>query len=206
MKNSLASRLGWVVLLVEAASIAAIIFMPGLNGLPPKTGVVLVFLLPITFGLHVVEEFIFPGGGREWFKEVHPDQTEAYTDSYLFKVNAIPLGLAFLVTLGTFDFAGRFGFWGSRAWLVFLAMQFFNAIFHIRGALRLKSRRPAPGLITAVLLYIPLTIAGYGYFLKTGTVDIFSAVICFALGLLLEPALDQIRKRNMRKKAQHQPA
>jgi hypothetical protein len=32
-------------------------------------------------------------------------------------------------------------------------------------------------------------------------VEIFSAIVCFALGLLLQPALDRIKKRNMR----HEP-
>ena len=100
------------------------------------------------------------------------------------------------MTLGAFDFAGGFGFWGIRAWLVFLCMQAFNVSFHIRGAIKLRPKQPSPGMLSAILLYIPLTLTSFFYLLKTGTVDIFSAIVCMALGSLLQPALDYIKKHN----------
>ena len=73
------TRLGGVISLIEIASVAALLFLLRQEGLPAKTGVSLVFFLPITFGLHVFEEFIFPGGANEWFKTYRPQYAEAYT-------------------------------------------------------------------------------------------------------------------------------
>jgi hypothetical protein len=173
-------------------------------GLPARLGVILVFLLPITCGVHVFEEFTFPGGGSTWFKAYHPEYGQAYTDSFLFKVNVIPLALSLLLTLGSFDFAGGFNFWGIRAWLVFVSMQCFNAFFHIRGAIKINNKQYSPGLLSAILLYIPLTITSFVYLSKTGTVEAFSMVVCFAIGSLLQPVLDFIKQQNLKKESQTQ--
>ena len=82
MKMSLAAKLGLVIVLVEIASVSALLFLLRHPGLPAEIGVILVFLLPVTFGLHVFEEFIFPGGGVEWFKNYHPEYGQAYSDSF----------------------------------------------------------------------------------------------------------------------------
>ncbi|HVM73140.1 MAG TPA: HXXEE domain-containing protein [Anaerolineales bacterium] len=200
MKLTLAAKLGWFIGLIEIVSVSALLFLLRQPGLPARFGVILAFLLPITFGAHVFEEFTFPGKGSDWFRAYHAEYAQAFTDSYFFKINAIPLALSVLVTLGTFDFAGRFGFWGIRAWLAFLCMQAFNVGFHIRGAIKLKSKQPSPGMPSAILLYIPLTLISFYYLLKTGTVDIFSAAICIAIGSLLQPALDLIKKQGTKEK------
>jgi len=199
MMKNLAAKLGVVIVLVEIAAISALLFLLRRPELPAGTGVILVFLLPVTFGLHVWEEFVFPGKGADWFRAYHSEYGPAFKDSYFFKINAIPLVLALLVTLGTFDFAGGFSFWGIRAWLAFLCMQGFNVIFHIRGVIQLKTKQGAPGIVTACLLYVPLVVTSFAYLLKTGSVDVISAIICLAVGSLLQPALDLIKKQSMRK-------
>jgi hypothetical protein len=55
------------ILLLEAAVLALLLFLH-LESLPDKTGLTLVRLLPIAFGLHVLEEFGFPGGFSDWYK------------------------------------------------------------------------------------------------------------------------------------------
>lgn len=198
MKSKLAVQLGMVIIIVEMASISALLFLLGQEGLPAKIDVVLVFLLPITFGFHVFEEFTFPGGGTDWFKAYHPEYIEAFTDPYFFKINAIPLVLSVLVSLGVFNYVGSFSFWGIRAWLAFLSMQGFNVIFHIRGAIRLRTKQPSPGMVTAILLYSPLVIISYVHLLQTGIVDVFSAIVCLAIGSLLQPTLDAIKDRSLK--------
>ena len=189
-------RLCGVIVVIEIASIAALLFLLRQAGLPPKFDLVLVFCLPITFGLHLFEEFIFPDGGADWFKLYHPEYMEAYTQSYFFKINAIPLVWALLVTLGTFDFAGGFTFFGIRAWLAFLTFQAINAIFHIRGSF--KTNQYSPGLVTGTLLYLPLTIISFTYLLRAGVVDLASAVVCIAVGALIQPGLDRIKRRSVK--------
>ncbi|HVP22047.1 MAG TPA: HXXEE domain-containing protein [Anaerolineaceae bacterium] len=190
-------NMGFVIILIETASIGCLLFLMGRAGLPKIFDVFLVFCLPITFGLHVFEEFIFPGGGIEWFALYHPEYTSAYTPSYFFKVNVIALVLSILTTLGTFDFSGGFTFFGIRAWIAFLAFQAINAIFHLRGSI--VTRRWSPGLGTGILLYLPLTIVGFTYLLRTGVVDMISVVICIAVASCIQPVLDAIKKSSIQK-------
>jgi len=193
------TRIGIVIILIEIASIAALLWFLNLGGMPEGFGRSLVFLLPIAFGLHVCEEFIFPGGAIQWFKQYHPEYAQAYTESYFFKVNAIPLALSLLVAFGTFDFAGGFSFFGIRAWLAFLSFLTINTIFHVRAVL--ETRKYSPGVGTSVLAYLPLAVFSLIYLLQTGAVDIFSAIVCISVGSCIQPVLDYIKKRNM---VQHQ--
>ena len=188
-------RLGGIIALLEIASTTVLLFLLGQRWLPPAIGVVLIFLLPITFGLHVFEEFIFPGGAMEWFKLYRPQYAEAFTESYLFKINAFPLILSGLVSLGAFDYRGAFSFFGIRAWLAFLFFLALNGIFHIRGTIQTKHY--SPGVVVSIVLFIPLAVISFIYFLGAGVVDIFSAIICVAVGSSIQPVLDYIKRRNL---------
>ena len=196
------TRLGFVIALIEVVSVVGLLFLLRQNGLPARFGLFLVFCLPIVFGLHVFEEFIFPGGAQDWFKAHHPQYARAYTQSYLFKVNAIPLVLSALLSFGTFDYEGSYSFFGIRAWLVFLSFLAFNAIFHIRGTL--ETKRYSPGLLVSISLYLPLTIIGFTYLLRTGVVDILPAIICLSLGSVLQPLLDHIKKVDVKEEGKKQ--
>jgi hypothetical protein len=190
-------ELGVVIALLEIASGAALLFLLGQPGLPPSFGLVLVFCLPITFGLHVFEEFIFPGGGADWFRRDRPQFAQVLTDSYFFNINAIPLVLSLLVTLGTFDFAGGFAYFGIRAWLAFLCFQAIHIIYsHIRGVF--NTEQYSPGLATSILLYVPLTVTAFVYLLQTGVVDVVSALACIAVGFLILILLDHIKMSKSR--------
>ena len=191
------TRLGVVIALVEITAVSSLLLLLGQQNLPAEFGVALVFLMPITFGIHVGEEFIFPDGGSDWFKAYHPEYVEAFTESYFFKINAIPLALAVLVSLGAFNYAGGFSFWGIRAWLAFLSMLGFNVIFHIHGAV--KTKEHSPGIVTAILLYVLLILISFTYLLRTGVVDVVSAIACIAIGSLLQPGFDYIKKRSLKK-------
>jgi hypothetical protein len=197
-------KLGGVIALIEVASVAILFLLLGLEGIPSKIGVFLVFSLPIAFGLHVFEEFIFPGGASDWFRIYRPQFAKAYTDSYLFKVNALPLALSILVSLGTFDYKGGYSFFGIRAWLAFLFFLALNAVFHIRGTVR--TRRYSPGLGVGILFYIPLAIISFTFLVGTGVVDVFSAIVCVAVGSLIQPILDFIKDRSLNSEGQQHVA
>ena len=66
--------------------------------------------------------------------------------------------------LGWMDGAG----WsrGLSLWLVLAAILVATAFLHIIGTWR--TRRCAPGLVTGVLLHLPLGIWGFWHFLVTG--------------------------------------
>ena len=194
------TKLGGVIALVETASLAAAFLFLRHDVVRPHTVLLLVFALPIAFGLHVFEEFIFPGGASDWFKTYRPQYADAYTPSYFFKINAVPLLLSVLVCLGAFDFRGGFSFAGIRAWLAFASLQGFNALYHIRGAI--ETRKYSPGMVSAALFYLPLVIFGLACLLRTGTVDIFSAILCFLIGAASQPVFDRIKERRMKRAGQ----
>jgi len=66
------------------------------------------------------------------------------------------------------------------AWLALTALLFSNAIFHLVGSCRTK--QTSPGVRTGVLLYIPLAVVGYWYFLSTGQVSAVVAAVAAIVG------------------------
>jgi hypothetical protein len=192
------TKIGIVITLIEIVSLLLLFSLLKQSGLPDKIGVSLIMLLPITFGCHVIEEFIFPGGFIEWNKSYRPHFAGAMTTSFLFRVNAIPLGVSVLTTLGAFNYMGGYSRGGICSWLAFMSILAFNAIYHIWGAFRTKQY--SPGMATGILLYIPLTIYSFIYFLRMGAVDIFSAIGCLAIGLVFQSVLDYIKEHMLKKK------
>jgi len=197
-------KLGGVIAVIEITSVTILLFLlrqP--QSIPTPISVLLVFLLPITFGLHVCEEFIFPGGGSDWFKLYHPQYAKAYTEPYFLKVNIFPLVLSVLVSLGSFDYRGAFSFLGIRAWLAFLFFQALNAVFHLRGTIQTKQYSPGVGV--GIVLYLPLAISSFIYFLKIGVIDPISAIVCILIGSLIQPVLDRIKEHDLKKEGQVMP-
>jgi len=193
------TKLGVVVVLVEIASVAGVLFLRGQRGLPAPATVLLVFSLPMAFGLHVCEEFIFPGGAGDWFKAYRPQYADAYTPSYFLRINVLPLVAAVLVCLGAFDYRGGFSFAGIRAWLAFVSLQGFNGLYHLRGTL--ESRRYSPGLLTGILLYLPLTLVAFASLLRSGAVDFISAAACLLFGLGSQRMFDLLKERRLQRAA-----
>jgi hypothetical protein len=194
------TKLFSAILLIEIASVSLLLFLLSQKGLPAKIGVTLVFLQPIIFGLHVFEEFIFPGGYVDWYRSHSPQLADALTPSYLLRINVIPLVASLLVSLGSFDYISTSSFGGIRAWLVFLSFLSFNGLFHIRGAILAK--KYSPGMVSSIGLYFPLTIISFIYFLKTGAVDVFSGIVCIVIGSSFQTILDYLKKRILKKKGQ----
>jgi hypothetical protein len=92
---------------------------------------------------------------------------------------------------------GTYSLGGIRAWMTFQSILFVNAIFHIQGAILTK--KYSPGMVSGIAFYSPLTIISFTYFLKTGAVDIFSAIVCLAIGVLFQPVLDYLKKSILKK-------
>jgi hypothetical protein len=66
------------------------------------------------------------------------------------------------------------------AWLALAALLFSNAIFHLVGTWTTK--RISPGVRTGTILYVPLAVAGYAYFLSTGRVSAVAAAVSALVG------------------------
>jgi hypothetical protein len=64
-------KIAIVMAIIEIASFTALFLLIGRQGLPTKISLILVFCLPITFGMHIFEEFIFPGCPRSSLSGQH---------------------------------------------------------------------------------------------------------------------------------------
>jgi hypothetical protein len=148
---------------------------------PSEMGLTLAWCLPIAFGLHVFEEFGFPGGLGEWSRANRPQTASSMTTAHFYRVNAIGGAAAMGDALGAFDYAGGYSFLGIRGWLAVVAWITFNALFHIRGTV--ESRRYCPGVVTSVALYLPLAVVAALYFVRQGAVDLLSLGVSVLWGV-----------------------
>lgn len=136
----------------------------------------LVFWLPLFCAvLHMFEEFVWPGGFAAWYRSYRPYVAASLTPRFLIVMNAILLAASFLL-----GWMGPSWSRGLSLWLILAALLAANAIFHLRGVWTL--RRYSPGVVTAVLLYLPLCLWGYWYFIATGRASWLFAIISFIIG------------------------
>jgi hypothetical protein len=130
--------------------------------------------------LHIVEEFVYPGGFAEWDRAYRPAISSSITPRFHVWINAGLLLLCTQVALlrpleRTPDAAIAVG-----AWLALAALLFSNAIFHVAGTIR--TGRRSPGVVTGVALYVPMAIVGYWWFLRSGRVSPAVAVVAALVG------------------------
>ena len=141
--------------------------------------------------LHIVEEFVWPGGFADWDRAYRPDYARSITPRFHVVVNALLLVLCAQVAVagsleGVVTLAGlRFRSavppsLAVPAWLALMALLFSNAIFHLVGTYR--TGRLSPGVRTGTLLYMPLALFGYGSFLRRGQVSLGTACLAAAAG------------------------
>jgi hypothetical protein len=124
--------------------------------------------------LHIIEEFVFPGGFADWDRRYRPAVRSSITPGFHLVVNAV-LVLVCLV-LGFVGPSPR----GVAAWLTIAALLLTNAIFHVLGTY--QTRTYSPGLVTGVILYVPLAVYGFTYFLRTGQASTGTALVALAIG------------------------
>jgi len=123
--------------------------------------------------VHIFEEFVYPGGFTAWYRRYRVDASRI-TPRFLIIVNA-----ALLVACGNVALLGRLSF-GVAYWLLIAAVMCSNGAWHAWASY--KSREYSPGLITGVIVYIPLAVFGYAQFLKSGAASIATALIAAAIG------------------------
>jgi 1,4-dihydroxy-2-naphthoate octaprenyltransferase len=126
--------------------------------------------------LHVLEEFVFPGGFKSWWCAYRPEIAASVSNRFLIIINAALLAFSVSVALAVQAPRGN----GVAAWLALAALLFSNAIFHIVGAFQTK--RYSPGMISGIILYIPIAIYGFAYFLQTGRASIATALAAALIG------------------------
>jgi hypothetical protein len=154
----------------------------------------LAWALVIASLIHIFEEFVFPGGFKAWWCAYHPEIAGSVTNRFLIAINTILVVFGAIVALAVQAPRGN----GPAAWLALSALLFSNAIFHIIGAIQTK--RYSPGMISGALLYIPLAIYGYCYFVQNRRVTLATAGVSAVLGGLYY----FISIANHRRRARHQ--
>jgi hypothetical protein len=110
--------------------------------------------------LHIVEEFLWPGGFGDWYRSYRPERASSVTTSFLVRINALFVAMA--------AFAGLLGFrpYGVAVWLVVAGIAAANGAFHIWACVR--TRTYSPGVVTGCLVYLPLAVFGFVYFWRSG--------------------------------------
>ena len=126
--------------------------------------------------LHIIEEFAFPGGFKAWWCAYKPDIAASVSNRFLIIINGILIAFSVIVALAVSAPKGN----GVAAWLTLAALLFSNAIFHIIGAI--QTQRYSPGMISGIVLYIPLAIYGFAHFLRSGQASVGTALLAFAIG------------------------
>ena len=79
---------------VDALVIALVAWLLRQPFIPDQRSLILAYLFPIAFSFHVMEEFVFPGKGEDWFRLYCPRYAQRYTEAYFVKVNAIDFACA----------------------------------------------------------------------------------------------------------------
>jgi hypothetical protein len=110
--------------------------------------------------LHLIEEFVWPGGFPDWYREYRPERASSVTTGFLVRINAL------FVLLGLIAGAKGITPYGVAVWLVVASIAATNGLFHLWATIR--ARRYSPGVITGCLVYLPLAVFGVVYFWSRG--------------------------------------
>ncbi|MGE5624434.1 MAG: HXXEE domain-containing protein [Bacillota bacterium] len=139
-----------------------------------------IFWAPVACAaLHMLEEFAWPGGFAAWFRIYRPETAVSFTRTFAVLVNTTLM----VVTL----FVGWVGpRWdgGISAFLTLVSVLAFNGLFHVVGALR--THRYSPGMVTGMLLYIPLCAYSSWYFIRVVKVSPQLVIVSLAIGSIYQ--------------------
>ena len=124
--------------------------------------------------VHIVEEFLWPGGFLDWYRRYQPSIASSLTRGFAVVIN-VALLLACIV-VGLLGSTPR----GIALWLTLAALLLSNMGFHLVASL--SSRTYSPGLMTALVLYGPLCVYGYVRFLRNGNASVGTACAAFVVG------------------------
>jgi hypothetical protein len=124
--------------------------------------------------VHILEEYVFPGGFPDGIKNLLPRATHLLTPRFHLVVNGLFLLLCVCSAL-----IGKANLVFS---LSFFSLIFANAVLHIRGAI--VTKRYYPGVISSVLIYMPLAIYAYAMFLISGQLTWLQGGLSVLLGIL----------------------
>lgn len=126
--------------------------------------------------IHMGEEYFYPGGFMDLMRRFNPRFAPLVTAPMAVVINGLQLLLCVVAIII-----------GQRA-LVFsmsiAGLIFINSLMHIAACIRLRSY--AAGVISAVLVYLPLSAYAYFLFIGSGQLTLGGVLATAALGLLYQ--------------------
>ncbi len=126
--------------------------------------------------VHVVEEFVYPGGFMDVMKRLNPQFTPFVTVRFSVVINGLFLSLCVLAAI-VGENSLIFG-------LSVTSLLFINALVHMGATLR--ARAYTPGIISSILLYLPLSLYAYYVFISSGQIAWPELATSGLLGILYQ--------------------
>ena len=125
-------------------------------------------------GLHIAEEFVYPGGFAAWYRRYKSGTARSITTRFLVIINVLLLVACYDIgALGPQPI-------GVAAWLTMMALLAANGMWHLRAAVTTRSY--SPGVVTGLSLYVPLAAYGYFRFLRDGQASFSTAAAALLIG------------------------
>jgi hypothetical protein len=123
--------------------------------------------------LHMLEEFVYPGGFVPWYRRYRVDASRITTRFLVIINGALLVGC---MEIGLLQHKAA----GVIYWLAIGAVLCSNGIWHAWASY--KSRAYSPGVITGMAIYVPMTVYGYIYFFRAREAPVGAAIVAVALG------------------------
>ncbi len=124
--------------------------------------------------IHMVEEYFYPGGFMEMMKRFRPSFAPFVTVPMAIIIN----GLQLLLCVAAIVIGERVILFS----LSIAALLLINSLAHIAACFWKKGY--APGVISGVLLYLPISLYAYYRALNAGLLTTDGVIVTFVLGLL----------------------
>jgi hypothetical protein len=125
---------------------------------------------------HIFEEFVWPGGFGDWYRSHYPDRAKSLSRVFLVWINVLLVVMSLIAAI----------LWkrlyAVEMWLVVASVAGANGLFHLFATIRWRTY--SPGLITGILLYLPLAAYGFVTFTRDGLLSPNLAIQAALIGPL----------------------
>jgi hypothetical protein len=122
---------------------------------------------------HVFEEFVWPGGFADWYRRYRANNGRI-TARTLLVVNIL-----LLVACLSYALAADTK-WGAASLLALCALLCSNGFWHAWASV--KTHTVSPGVVTGIVLYVPLMIVEFNFYLQARRVSLSTAAVAAGVG------------------------
>ena len=126
--------------------------------------------------IHMGEEYFLPGGFMDVMKNLNPKFAPFINAPSAIIINGLQLLLCVIVIM--------VGIKPIIFSMSIAGLLFFNGLMHIMACIRQKGY--SPGVVSGVLLYIPLSVYAYYHFILSGQLMAEGMILTGLLGLIYQ--------------------